>query len=52
MEHQVIRPAQAYAAPPAAISRLLARFDREQLAGFIEVAIDLLDVAAGDPTWS
>ena len=35
--------------PPAAITRVLSRFDRDQLAGFITVAIDLLDVAAGDP---
>jgi len=36
-------------APPAAVSRVLAAFDRDQLAGFIEVAIGLLDVANGDP---
>jgi hypothetical protein len=36
-------------APAAAISRVLATFDRDQLAGFIEVAIGLLDVADGDP---
>ena len=35
--------------PPAAISRALSRFDREQLSGFIAVAIDLLDSADGDP---
>lgn len=35
-------------APPAAITRALARFDRDQLAGFIAVAIDLLDLAEGD----
>jgi hypothetical protein len=35
-------------APPAAISRVLATFDRKQLAGFIAVAIDLLDLADGD----
>lgn len=35
--------------PPAAISRVLSRFDRDQLAGFIAVAIDLLDLADGDP---
>jgi hypothetical protein len=35
--------------PPAAISRVLASFNREQLAGFITVAIDLLDLADGDP---
>ena len=37
------------AAPPAAVSRVLATFDRKQLAGFIAVAIDLLDLADGDP---
>jgi hypothetical protein len=35
-------------APPAAITRILSRFDRDQLAGFIAVAIDLLDAADGD----
>lgn len=35
--------------PPAAVSRVLATFDRDQLAGFIAVAIDLLDFADGDP---
>jgi hypothetical protein len=49
MQHQVILPARVQPVPPAAISRVLARLDREQLAGFIEVAIELLDVAAGDP---
>lgn len=34
--------------PPAAVSRILAQFQRDQLAGFIEVAIGLLDVADGD----
>ena len=34
--------------PPAVISRALSRFDREQLSGFIAVAIDLLDFADGD----
>ena len=34
--------------PPAAVSRILSRFDRDQLAGFIAIAIDLLDVAEGD----
>ncbi len=37
------------AVPPAAISRVLATFDRAQLEGFIAVAIDLLDLADGDP---
>lgn len=36
-------------APPAAVARILSRFDRDQLAAFISVAIDLLDVADGDP---
>lgn len=36
-------------APPAAVSRVLSAFDRNQLAAFIEVAIGLLDVADGDP---
>ncbi len=36
-------------APPAAVSRVLASFDRDQLAGFVAVAIDLLDLADGDP---
>ena len=35
-------------APPAAITRVLSRFDREQLSGFITVALDLLDLAEGD----
>ena len=35
--------------PPAAVSRILRRFDRDQLAGFIAVAIDLLDATDGDP---
>ena len=34
--------------PPAAISRVLARFDRPALEGFIAVALDLLDLADGD----
>jgi hypothetical protein len=35
------------AATPA--DRILSRFNRDQLAGFIEVAISLLDAADGDP---
>ncbi len=35
--------------PPAAISRVLSRFGRAELEGFISVAIDLLDLADGDP---
>lgn len=34
--------------PPAAVTRLLARYSRGELAGFIAVAIDLLDLADGD----
>lgn len=33
----------------AAVSRVLATFTREELAGFIAIAIDLLDLAEGDP---
>ena len=36
-------------APPAAVSRMLATFNRDQLAGFIEIAISLLDLADPDP---
>lgn len=35
--------------PPAAVSRVLASFNRDQLEGFIAVAIDLLDLADPDP---
>ena len=35
-------------APMPAVARILARFQRDQLASFIEVAIGLLDVADGD----
>lgn len=34
--------------PPAAITRILSGFERDELAGFIAVAIDLLDMADGD----
>ena len=34
--------------PPTAISRVLARFDREQLAAFVSVAIDLMDLTDTD----
>lgn len=34
--------------PPAAISRVLASFERHELVGFISVAIDLLDLTDGD----
>ncbi|QNG45010.1 hypothetical protein [Sphingobium yanoikuyae] len=36
-------------APPAAISRILSRFSREELEGFVAIAIDLMDVADGNP---
>ena len=35
--------------PMPAVARILSRFDRDQLAGFIAVAIDLTDAMAGDP---
>lgn len=35
--------------PPAAISRLLTRYSREQVEAFTQIAIDLLDLADGDP---
>lgn len=35
--------------PMPAVARILARFERDQLAGFIAVAIDLLDTFDGDP---
>ena len=35
--------------PPAAISRILSTFSRDHLEGFIAVALDLLDLADGDP---
>lgn len=35
--------------PMPAVARILSQFDRQQLAGFIEVAIDLLDTLDGDP---
>ena len=36
------------AAPMPAIARILARFERDQLAGFIAVALDLIDTLDGD----
>lgn len=36
-------------APPAAVMRVLERFQRGELEGFIAVAIDLLDTLSGDP---
>ena len=35
--------------PMPAVARILARFERDQLAGFIAVALDLLDTIDGDP---
>lgn len=35
--------------PMPAVTRILSRFDRDQLAGFIAVAIDLADAMDGDP---
>jgi len=35
--------------PPAAIMRVLSRYDRPRLAAFVTVAIDLLDTLDGDP---
>lgn len=40
---------RAMEAPPAAVMRVLERFDRGALEGFIAVAIDLLDTIGGDP---
>lgn len=38
----------AMKAPPAAVMRVLERFDRGELEGFISIAIGLLDIADGD----
>ena len=38
----------AYAPPPAAVIRILAKHSREELSGFIACALDLLDLADGD----
>ena len=35
--------------PMPAVARILARFERNQLAGFIAVALDLLNTLDGDP---
>ena len=35
--------------PMPAVARILARFERDQLAGFIAVALDLIDTLDGDP---
>ncbi|MCO5794016.1 MAG: hypothetical protein HEQ21_14435 [Blastomonas sp.] len=38
------------AAPaPAAVMRVLSRYDRPRLAAFVSVAIDLMDLMDGDP---
>ena len=42
-------PATFPATPPMpAVARILARFERDQLAGFIAVALDLIDTLDGD----
>ena len=35
--------------PMPAVARILARFERDQLAGFVAVALDLIDTLDGDP---
>lgn len=35
--------------PPAAVLRVLSQHSRDELAGFISIAIDLMDLADGDP---
>lgn len=40
--------AQIGIAPMPAVARILSRFDRRQLQGFIEVAIELVDLQDGD----
>ena len=44
----IINHPAAMPMPPAAISNILARFDRGQLEGFVSVAIDLMDLLDGD----
>ncbi len=34
---------------PAAVMRVLSRYDRRRLAAFVSVAIDLMDLMDGDP---
>lgn len=41
------QPSAAFSMP--AVARILSQFERAQLAGFIEVALGLLDIADGDP---
>ena len=36
-------------APPPAVMAILSRFDRDQLHGFIAVALELVDTLDGDP---
>jgi hypothetical protein len=43
--HQIPTAAKA---PPAAVMRILERFERQELEGFIAIAIDLLDTLSGD----
>ena len=47
----IMKSVSAFPATPPmpAVARILARFERVQLAGFIAVAIDLLDTLDGDP---
>lgn len=45
----VVPFAAAVPAPPAAITRILARHPRERLEAFVTVAIDLMDALDGDP---
>lgn len=54
MQHFTITPAAPTALPesarpPAAISHILAKFDRDQLETLVEAAIERLDDLAGDP---
>src|SRR5438094_10197122 len=44
-----IAPHPAALPPMPAVARILAQFERQQLAAFIEVAISLLDGDDGDP---
>ena len=44
LEGQTFTPA-----PPSVVTRVLSLFNRTQLAGFVAVAIDLMDLADGDP---
>jgi hypothetical protein len=44
-----IAPHPSALPPMPTVARILSGFDRAQLAGFIEVAISLLDAGDGDP---